>query len=145
MYHVAIMKKSWGLLKKIANGEKTVESRWYKTKRAPWDEIAAGDMVYFKNSGEAVTLRASVERVLQFSELTPRRVRAILLQYGRQDGIASGRIPAFYRLFRDKRYCILIFLRTLEHVTPFHIDKTGFGAMSAWITCSHINQVRTYK
>ena len=27
---------------------KTIESRWYQTRRAPWNGIAAGDVVYFR-------------------------------------------------------------------------------------------------
>lgn len=33
MEHVAIMKKSWGLTRKILSGEKTIESRWYRFRR----------------------------------------------------------------------------------------------------------------
>ena len=33
MEHVAIMKKSWGLIEKILSEEKTAESHWYKTKQ----------------------------------------------------------------------------------------------------------------
>ncbi len=39
MDHVAVMKKSWGLVPKILAGEKICESRWYKSKRPPWDII----------------------------------------------------------------------------------------------------------
>ena len=64
--HVAIMKKSWRLLPKILSGEKTVESRWYSIKAAPWGRIHPGDPIYFKDSGEPVTVRAIVEKVDAF-------------------------------------------------------------------------------
>ena len=64
--HVAIMRRSWGLLEKILSGEKTIESRWYMQKSEPWESIDAGDIIYFKNSGAPVTLSASVDKVLQF-------------------------------------------------------------------------------
>ena len=54
MHHVAIMNKSWNLIPKIISGEKSIESRWYQTKRTPWDKIKAGDKIFFKNSGEAI-------------------------------------------------------------------------------------------
>ncbi|MEI7477466.1 MAG: hypothetical protein WCJ81_02865 [bacterium] len=41
MDHVAIMKKSRKLIPKIVSGEKTIESRWYQTKRAPWNTVHA--------------------------------------------------------------------------------------------------------
>ena len=69
--HVAIMKKQWGLTEKVLTGEKTVESRWYKTKHTPWDKIKAGDSLYFKDSGEPVIVKAKVAKVLQFANLGP--------------------------------------------------------------------------
>ena len=75
MDHVAIMRKSWGLTQKILTGEKKIESRWYKFKRAPWNQIRSGDTIYFKDSGEPVRIRAKVSKVLQFSDLTPARVK----------------------------------------------------------------------
>ena len=132
MDHVAIMKKSWGLLPKILTGEKTVESRWYKNKSAPWGKIMAGDAVYFKNSGEDVTAWAKVTKVLQFDDLNQKKVREILEKYGEEDGIKD--IDAFYNLFKDKKYCLLVFLENPKKIKPFKIDKTGYGAMAAWMT-----------
>ena len=36
MDHVAIMKKSWGLIPKILDGRKKIESRWGIHKCSPW-------------------------------------------------------------------------------------------------------------
>jgi len=58
------MRKSWGLLPKILTGEKTIESRWYKNKCSPWGKIKRGDVVYFKNSGEPVTIKAEVSKII---------------------------------------------------------------------------------
>ena len=138
MYHVAIMKKSWGLTQKILSGEKTIESRWYKAKYAPWDRIKPGDMVYFKDSGEPVMIKAEVHRVLQFSNLTPEKVRSILDEYGKDDGINHEDIPKYFEMFKDKNYCILIFLKNPQSIAPFHINKKGFGAMAAWVTAEKI-------
>jgi len=142
MQHVAIMRKSWGLLPKILSGEKTIESRWYRTKYNPWDAIKKGDWVYFKNSGGPIELKAQVIRVLQFSELVPEKVFDLLRKYGKRDGIQKTDIQHYYRIFRDKKYCLLIFLGHPQSVKPFHIDKTGFGAMAAWITTKNIEKLR---
>lgn len=64
MDHVAIMKKSWNLTAKILSGEKKIESRWYLTRRKPWDCIKKGEVIYFKNSGESVNLKAIVKKVI---------------------------------------------------------------------------------
>lgn len=72
MDHVAIMSKASGFIDKILSGHKTIESRWYATRRPPWDRVHAGDTVYFKYSGgagERVKVRATVDRVQQFENI----------------------------------------------------------------------------
>jgi len=141
MDHIAIMKKSWHLLDKILSGEKTIESRWYVTKHLPWNKITAGDIVYFKNSGELVSLKAVVEKVLQFSNLTSNKVKEILDLYHLQIGISESKIPEFFDLFKDKKYCILIFLKNVEKIAGFEINKQGFGAMSAWLCVDDVDKI----
>lgn len=142
MDHVAIMKKSWGLTEKILDDRKKIESRWYKTKHKPWDAIKAGDTVYFKNSGEPVSMKAEVNSVMQFSGLNADKVKGILEEYGDDDGIESKDIPEFFERFKDKNYCILIFLKNPEGIKSFEIDKKGFGAMAAWVTVKDINSIK---
>ncbi|MEK7674189.1 MAG: ASCH domain-containing protein [Patescibacteria group bacterium] len=143
MQHLAIMRKNWGLTQKILNGKKKIESRWYKVKYSPWDKIKSGEIVYFKDSGEPVTIKAEVEKVIQIENLTPQKVMKILKEYGEDDGIEQNKIQEFYELFKNKNYCMLIFLKNPQKITPFNIDKTGFGAMSAWITIDNIDTIKT--
>ncbi|MFA5987350.1 MAG: ASCH domain-containing protein [Candidatus Paceibacterota bacterium] len=145
MDHVAIMKKSWGLTEKILSGQKKIESRWYKNKCRPWGIIKPGDRVYFKNSGESVMVEAKVRKVLQFENLSPKKVRDILDKYGEADGIERTEMLKFAKMFKDKKYCILIFLKNPVPIKPFVIDKTGFGAMSAWVSVGNINNIKKDK
>lgn len=141
MDHIAIMSKSWHLLEKVANGTKTIESRWYMYKYAPWGKIAPGNIIYFKNSGEPVTIKATAHKVLSFENLTSGRVAELLHRYGKEDGIEEKDLPLFYERFKNKRYCLLIFLKDVREVEPFQINKKGFGAMAAWITVENISQI----
>lgn len=136
------MKKSWKLTQKILTGQKTIESRWYRVKYPPFDRIKAGETVYFKDSGEPVTIKAEVDRVIQFSDLTPERVKQILYEYGKADGLGIDRIPEFFEKFKDKKYCVLIFLKNPKRIEPFEIDKTGFGTMSAWLMVEDVNKIK---
>lgn len=130
MVHVAYMKKSWEMIPKILAGEKTIESRWYKTKRMPWGKIRPGDTIYFKNSGEPVTAKAKVAKVLQFSDLSVGKIREILEKYGLEVGVDSS----FFETVKDKKYCLLIFITNTRKIRPFSVSKKGFGAMTAWLT-----------
>ena len=139
MDHIAIMNPRWRLIERILSRKKRIESRWYAAKRAPWDKIKLGETVYFKNAGAQVTAKANVAKVLQF-ELTSMKVRQILEEYG--GGIALSSIDESYTRYRDKRYCVLIFLKNPQRVTPFDIDKTGYGNMAAWICVDDVNRIR---
>jgi ASC-1-like (ASCH) protein len=143
MEHLAIMRKSWGLTDKILAGEKTVESRWYKFKRDPWDKIRPGDVMYFKDSGEPVTIKARVTRVLQFENLTSTKTKKILEKYGEPDLGIGEMIPEIEKYISNKNYCVLIFFEDVKRIRPFNIDKTGFGTMSAWISIDDINKIKT--
>lgn len=142
MDHVAIMKKSWGLTGKILSGEKKIESRWYLAKRSPWNLIRKGETVYFKNSGEPVSIKAGVSRITQIEGLNPKKIKELLLRYGKQDGIGKNEIPFFFKMFRDKKYCILVFLEKPQKIKPFFIDKSGFGSMASWISVANIKTIK---
>lgn len=140
MEHVAIMKKSWKLTQKILSGEKRTESRWYSQRRAPWDKIKAGETVYFKDSGEPISIRAEVEKVLQFADLTPDKIKDIIEKY-RNDIKIENTAEAFER-YKNKKYCILVFLKNSDKIEPFQISKKGFGMMSAWISVPSVDIIR---
>ncbi len=134
------MSKKGKLLDRILEGTKTIESRWYVSRRAPWDRIHAGDVVYFKNSGEAVVAKATVGHVLQFPDLTPSLTKKIIKEYGNK--ITDADLRAFSKSVQHKRYCILLFLKHPTMVKPFAINKKGFGMASAWLTVQNIKSIR---
>lgn len=141
MHHVAIMNRSWKLIPKILSGEKTIESRWYKTKRIPWNSVKNGDTIFFKDSGDLVTLQATVGRVIQIEDYTQQQLRFILKKYGGSPGICFSKPRLAYAWAKDKNYAILIFLKDPRPVKPFQITKAGFGSGCAWITVKNIKEI----
>jgi ASC-1-like (ASCH) protein len=139
MDHIAILDKKRKLLDKIISKEKTIESRWYQTKRTPWNNIKEGDIIYFKDSGELISVKATVQKVLFFDDLNKDKVLSILQKYGKQ--ICSSTLE-YHEYYVGKNYCILIFLENVEQLKPFDIDKTGFGNACAWITIKDINHIK---
>ncbi len=130
---------------KILSGQKTIESRWYLRKCAPLDKIKSGDIVYFKNSGQPIKIKTRVRKVLQFENLTPNKIKSILKKYGSDDGIEKEKTDKFFKMFKNKKYCILIFLKRPVQTKPFDINKTGFGSMSAWLSVSDISKIKKSK
>ncbi len=142
MDHVAIMRKSWGLIPKILDGRKKIESRWGINKCSPWGKVKVGDTVYFKNSGEPVTVVAEVSKVQEFENLNPKKVREVLEKYGGDDGISISGLEETIKWARKKHYCTLIYLKNPRKIKPFNIDKTGHGAGAAWICVNDIDKIK---
>lgn len=133
------MTKKLGLIDAILEGKKTIESRWYKTKRSPWNMISEGETVYFKDTGGPVRAKATVKTVLQFSNLDQNDIQRISEEYASQIMMKSDQL---IQQHQTKKYCILVFLQDAQSVKPFHIDKTGFGNMTAWITVDDIKKIK---
>lgn len=140
MHHLAILDKKRKLLAKILSGEKKIESRWYKMKKTPYGQIKAGDTVYFKDSGEPVTVKATVEKVLFYSDMTKEKYRKIIEEYG--DGICLTNRNVEDYVKKGYSYITLIFLKDAKQIKPLYVDKKGYGLMAAWITVVDIEEIR---
>lgn len=143
MDHLAIMKKSWNLTSKVLSGEKTIETRWYKNKSAPWGRIHKGDAVYFKDTGCLVTVKATVSKVEQYSNLNNYITQKILSTHSTRDLGTTEISDEINAYTKNKKYCIIIHLIKPKKVEPpFDISKKGFGLMSAWIAVKSINEIK---
>jgi len=139
MHHIAYMTPTWKLIPKIVSGEKTIESRWYKTKRTPWNIVKAGDIIYLKNSGEPITAKAEVEKVIQYEMKDISEIRKIIKLYGKEICIVNTKPETWKNI---PKYCILMFLKNPTQVQPFTINKKGFGNAAAWISIHNIADIK---
>ena len=143
MHHIAIMKKEWKLTAKILSGEKRVETRWYKQRRAPWNRIKSGDVIWFMEGGY-VRARAIAGKVEHFEVKDEQQRRAIMDRLGKH---GVGPVPdeiwkQIEEYAKGKKYCIAVWLEKPEKVGPFRISKKGHGAMSAWIVVEDIEKLK---
>lgn len=138
MHHVAIMKKSLGMIPKILSGEKTIESRWYQTKRAPWGRVLAGDTVFFKDAGCPVVIKARVSRVLCQELYTVNDVQQFIDIYGKDICLHDTDVSSRERI---PRYVILVWISDVARIEPCVIDKTGYGMGNAWLICHDIHDL----
>lgn len=143
MEHLAILDKKRKLLAKILTGEKSIESRWYKSKVKPWGTIHAGETIYFKESGDPVRVKAKISEVMQFY-LPQTNIPELLEKYGREICFSSPK-PELIAWCSQRKYCILITLKNVQRIEPFEINKKGFGMMAAWITVADIEQIKLEK
>ncbi len=146
--HIAIMKSSWKLLPKILSGEKTVESRWYKTKACPWNRVSPGDTIYFKDSGKPVTLKARVTRVQQYILESSEDATHLFLQIKNKDlgikALTQKDIPQHVLDYiSNKKYAIFVSFDNVQKIEPFNINKKGFGVQAAWLCVEDINFIKS--
>lgn len=132
------MSKELPWLERIKKGTKTIESRWYRQRRRPWQSIEAGDHIFFKNSGEPVCVVSRAARVLFYNDLTPTLVGDLLDRYAESLGIKETEKQTFFKKVAGRQFCILIFLEDVAEIDPFSIDKKGFGTMVSWITTPNV-------
>ncbi len=143
MHHIAIMKKEWGLTAKILSGEKTVETRWYMTRRPPWNRVRPGDVIWFMEAGY-VRAKAFAGRVEQFEIRNEQERKALLNRIGTENILPAS--PAVRHQIEEytkgKKYCIAVWLERPQKVRPFRISRKGYGAMSAWLVVDDISKLR---
>lgn len=117
--HLAIFTPD--LADKILTGEKTIESRFSKTKLIPFAQIGCGDIVYIKISGKEIIGQFVVEKVIFYEGLNKSDLEKIKQDYGKQ--IAAD--ESFWRDKKTSRYASLIFIKqsTRFLVSPVKIEK----------------------
>lgn len=143
MHHIAFMKKSRKLIDKILSGEKTIESRRYKSRIAPWNKIKEWDTVFFKNSWESVTAKAKVKKVLQYENSQVNYTDEILRKYWWKWWIYFSTTKLETKKWvENKKYIILVFLVNPTKIEPFDINKSWFWISCAWITLTNINKIK---
>ena len=136
MEHLAILKEPF--LELILCKEKTIESRWYAHKKAPYERIAEGDVVYLKGTGKPVAAKAVAGKAMFFDNLNEEKIIKILRQYGKQICIDES----YAGKFKGKNYCTVVFLKDVERIEPFNISKKGYGNMAAWISVDDIRRIK---
>ncbi len=144
MEHLAIINRRLATYEDILSGKKTIESRWYKNKILPWNKIIPGDVIYFKEVGKKVEVKAIVEKVIQIERFdNDDELKKIVSKYRGLGYInLKSSTEEILKWAKDKRYVILIFFNKAEKVKSFDINKSGYGISNAWITLENINKIK---
>lgn len=106
---------------------KRIETRFYRSKRAPWDRVQRGDRVHFKVAGGDVVGAWRVTRVRQIEELRPQGMRRLRHAYADAVRAPGG----YWAARRSARYGILIWIQPVATRKPVPQPDRQFG--NGWV------------
>lgn len=118
--HIAILTPGW--IPFLLDGTKTIESRFTKTRCAPFNQVREGDLIYLKESGGLILGSVVADRVDTFENLTKEETYALFKRYKERiftDNLHFNTIPVHWN---KARYATLIHVRkpvTFTHPVTF--------------------------
>jgi ASC-1-like (ASCH) protein len=121
-YHLAILKKPY--LDAILRGEKRIESRFTKTRRAPFGQVSVGDKLFFKVSSGPVCATAVVAAVKYYENLTLPKIIEIKQQYNHLIGGSNE----YWHSRADCKFGFLVWLKDVRPIEPMRIHKKDWRA-----------------
>lgn len=127
-FHLVILKKNY--LDSIINGEKTVESRFMRSKCSPMGKAYPGDIVFLKQSGGRVLAVAKISKVENFEEFNPLVVDLIADKHNSE---ILGTDEYWQKV---KENCSCGFLAWLEDVREIEPQKINKRDMRGWVVLS---------
>jgi len=115
--HLVILRKPY--LDAILEGRKTIESRFTRTRRAFFDHVQPGDVLFLKQSSGPVRATARVASAEQFQNLTPAKISELK---GRYNHLILG-TEEYWRSKSDCPYGLLVWLTDVSPADPVRICK----------------------
>jgi ASC-1-like (ASCH) protein len=145
MDHLAIMHKVF--LDKILQGEKTIESRFSKSKIIPYHSVKKGDRIFFKYSGGKIVSVASVKLAQYYKKPEDtQKIKDFVFQRYKDLGFNNKQEAGkFFRGKGNKNYVSFFFLDPIKLITPFKINKKGYGQRAGWISVDNISTLKDLK
>ncbi len=122
--HLAILVNPY--LQRLLNGQKTIESRFSVQRRAPYAQVASGDVVLLKRSGGPI-MGIGLVAEPTFYELTPTLLQHIQTTYADALGIDN---PAFWTERATAAFATLIPLLHVRQIPPIPFVKRD---QRAWV------------
>lgn len=126
--HVVVVHRCYA--EAILEGDKRLEARLLRQRRAPYGRVRQGERLYFKIAGGPVFATAVVDAVRTYDNLTPRDVVALEREF--EADVNGGTL--FWARRRSARYAVMIdFVRVRPVFFGPDTSVLGAGARrSAW-------------
>lgn len=128
--HLAIFKGS--ATEDILTGKKTIDSRFSKSKIAPFGVISAGDLVYIKPSGKDIIGQFRVKKVIFYDSIEEND----LVQIKKTFGERISQPDSFWESKKGSKYATLIFIGECDPflTSPIRIKKKD---LRGWVVLKY--------
>jgi len=116
----------------ILSGEKTIESRLYRSRQAPVGRVGPGDIIYIKQASGPFRARATVSRVLEQEVTSPQVLATLHKKY--EPRIRGG--EDYWISKAAAKYAVLMWLTSVEpcETGPARTHWRKPGTRQAWFT-----------
>ncbi|WP_441000135.1 hypothetical protein [Fodinibius sp. SL11] len=140
MDHVVYLDTKANELEKLLNRSKTMIIRGATGRKHPYGRVNEGDILYFiRNNAEGVVkAKGIVESVFNSDKMSTEESVALVKKH--QDKLQLSNRQ--FKKWAGKRYIVLIWLKNIEEVKSFAIDKTNYGNMDDWLPVEKIETVK---
>lgn len=140
MDHIVYLDAQSGELENLLSGRKTMIIRGATGRKLPYGRVNPGDVLYFINNNAEGTVRAKavVANVHNSDKLTEPESRELVEKNQSKLHLTDKQM----KRWAGKRYLVLIQVSDIKTVTPFAIDKSGYGNMDDWLPVEKITAVR---
>src|SRR5258708_3236007 len=125
--HLAVMTGHY--LDRLIDGTKTIESRFTRHRVAPFDQVASGDVIFFKPAGGPITA-AGLAGTVHNLDLGVFPLQRVAVQYG------AAIAPADVSFWADRaaaRYATLVTMVDVVQTEPVPVqkrDRRGWGVLN---------------
>lgn len=140
MDHVVYVNAKQGELEKFLCGSARMLVRGATGRKLPYGRVKEGDRLFFvPNDGKCLARAwAEVTMVINFGPLSADESHQVI--EGNQDQLQLS-LTQIQR-WSGKRFLVLIGLGQVNPLTPFAIDRSGFGNMDDWLPVGDIERFK---
>lgn len=124
-HHLVVLRENY--LRLFMSGRKQIECRLSAVRRAPFEAVSPGDLIWFKLPSRPVCATAIVSRCLFKNLDHPGRLETLVSDYG--DGICAA-AGFFDDAAEWAKYMSLVWVDTVMRFSPMRVSKSD---QRAWV------------
>lgn len=138
--HIVYISEKSDVLAKLLDGSKQMLIRDGHDHKPPYRDVRPGDNLYFvpNNASGKVQAKAVVKRVMDTDQKSLTDSHTIIYEHQAALQLNDAQIWEWAGL----ECAVLVEVANVQSVTPFKINRSGFGHFDDWLAVDSIDMVR---